>query len=489
MMPLPEENGTGSTPADARLDDLKTAPVPPVPPLWAAVGPGIVWMALAQGSAELYYWPHFAAKYGALYLFLLVPACLLQTPLNIEIGRYTLLTGESAFRGFVRLHRGFGALLWLAFAVNFIFLGGWATMGATALADIVAWPSGWDDRARTLLWAYAITAVFACALVVGRTAYRMIERFMMVVALVTAVGLVIAALQPEVRAVLPGFLAALVVPPSRPSLPADPHELEQFLTMICYSGLGGFWSLFYSLWIREKGYGMSAYVGHITSPITGRKELIAFEGYRFEDTPENRTRFRDWMRTMLTDNAVGLLGNLGTTLLMALLAFAVLHPRGIVPEGWRVAAEQSAFFAVAWGPAGRVVFLVIAGCFLMDTWLAGVDAVSRVHAEMTCTYAPGTRSRGLRFWYYVYVGVAVALTWITIPIGEPTDVVTFTGVLSLFAVAVFATALWILNHRVLPRAFPAWTRPGRLQSILFAAVILFYAMMSVYYLLIKLRIA
>ncbi|MGH8614692.1 MAG: Nramp family divalent metal transporter, partial [Gammaproteobacteria bacterium] len=68
--------------------------LPPFPGWWAALGPGVVWMALAQGSGELIWWPYIIAKYGLTFLCLLIPACLLQYPLNYEIGRYTLLTGE-----------------------------------------------------------------------------------------------------------------------------------------------------------------------------------------------------------------------------------------------------------------------------------------------------------------------------------------------------------------------------------------------------------
>ena len=66
-------------------------------------------MALAQGSGELIWWPYMVAKYGLTFVCLLIPACLLQYPLNVEIGRYTLVTGESIFHGFIRLGRGFGA--------------------------------------------------------------------------------------------------------------------------------------------------------------------------------------------------------------------------------------------------------------------------------------------------------------------------------------------------------------------------------------------
>ena len=59
-----------------------------------------------------------------------------------------------------------------------------------------------------------------------------------------------------------------------------------------------------------------------------------------------------------------------------------------------MAAEQGKFFGELWGPAARVLFLVIAGFFLMDSWLGGVDAVSRVHSEMLCAYSDKARAKG-----------------------------------------------------------------------------------------------
>jgi hypothetical protein len=246
--------------------------------------------------------------------------------------------------------------------------------------------------------------------------------------------------------------------------------------MICYSGLGGFWSLFYSFWIREKGYGMSAHAAHITSPLTGKKELVSFEAYRFEDTPSNRARWRAWLRTLFVDNAVGIVGNLFTTLLITLLAFAILHPAGRVPEGWRMAAEQGEFFGALWGPAARIVFLLIAGCFLMDSWLGGVDAVSRVHSEMLCAYSERAKAKGVRFWHYAFLAAMVGVTWVSLPLKEPAMILTLSGVMSLFAVPIFSAALFVMNRRA-----PEWTRPGRLQSAATLAVIGFYLLATAYY--------
>lgn len=43
---------------------LKSSRMPPFTGWLVALGPGIVWMALAQGSGELIWWPYLIAKYG-----------------------------------------------------------------------------------------------------------------------------------------------------------------------------------------------------------------------------------------------------------------------------------------------------------------------------------------------------------------------------------------------------------------------------------------
>ena len=86
-------------------------------------------MALAQGSGELIWWPYIVAKYGLAFLVLLIPACLLQYPLCYEIGRYTLLTGESIFQGFIRLSRPLAIVLWALMILSFLWFGAFATAG------------------------------------------------------------------------------------------------------------------------------------------------------------------------------------------------------------------------------------------------------------------------------------------------------------------------------------------------------------------------
>ncbi|HET8759895.1 MAG TPA: Nramp family divalent metal transporter, partial [Nitrospiria bacterium] len=129
-------------------------PLPAFPGWRAALGPGVVWMALAQGSGELIWWPYVVAKYGLTFLALLVPACLLQYPLTVAIGRYTLLTGETIFQGFFRLSRSLGIVLWALMTLSFLWFGAFASAGGTAMAALTNFPAGWTARGQTLFWAY-----------------------------------------------------------------------------------------------------------------------------------------------------------------------------------------------------------------------------------------------------------------------------------------------------------------------------------------------
>jgi len=138
------------------------------------IGPGIVWMALAQGSGELIWWPYLIAKYGLAFLFLLIPACLLQFPLNYSIGCYTLLTGETIFQGFIRLNRGLAFLLWALMTISFLWFGAFARAGGTALAAMTHFPQNWTEPAQTLFWSYLSIAIFFSTILFSRVVYPVI---------------------------------------------------------------------------------------------------------------------------------------------------------------------------------------------------------------------------------------------------------------------------------------------------------------------------
>lgn len=455
--------------------------LPRFPAWWAALGPGVVWMALAQGSGALIWWPYLVAKYGLTFLWLLIPACLLQYPLNVEIGRYTLLTGESIFRGFFRLHRAFGLVLWALMTVSFLWFGAFASAGGTAMAALTGFPGSFSVHGRTLFWAYATIAVFVSAIALSGVVYRLVERVMKMMALTTVVGLLWACAQPEVTAALPSFVAALVRPPGPSTRAWDVHDATKLLTAITFAGLGGFWILLYSYWLREKGSGMAAHGGRITGLVTGKTEPMEVDGHLIDAGATSAAEWPRWRRYLTLDALVGILGNLATTLMTCLLAYALLYPRGLLPEEYEIAVVQSRFFEVSWGPLGRVLFLIVAAAFLTDTWLATADGVSRMQADILHTAFPWARRWSLRQWYYVVLALLTVVTCATMLLDAPGPLILLSAVIGFAGTVLLPPALFVLNYRRLAPALPAWARPRRFEAALLAVSFAAYAVLAAAY--------
>ncbi|ANE56088.1 Nramp family divalent metal transporter [Methylomonas sp. DH-1] len=420
------------------------------------------------------------AKYGLTFLWLLAPACLLQYPLNLEIGRYTLLTGESIFHGFIRLNRGFGVFLWLLMTVSFLWFGAFASAGGTAMAELTHWPQGWSQRGQSLFWGYVSIAVFVTAILASGVVYTLIERFMKLVAVVTVVGLLSACLQADVLKALPEFGQGLFGPVGDMPRPWDNQDASKLLTAITFAGLGGFWILFYSYWLRDKGAGMAGLVGRITG-LGGAEEAVLSDGFLPADAERSAQNWKSWRRFLSADILVGIVGNLLTTLMTCLLAYALLFPKGLLPQEYELAVVQSQFFAVSWGEIGRLLFLVVAAAFLTDTWLATADAVSRIQADIVLTLFSKAQRWPARRWYYLFLALLTVITSFTMLLDAPGPLILTSAVIGFAGTIMFPLALYLLNYRLLPPHLPAWAQPkGRPWLLALSFVV--YLLLALLYL-------
>ena len=473
---MPESQPWGTLPP------YKKAPLPPLPSMLAALGPGVIFMALAQGSGELIWWPYIIAKYGLSFLFLLLPACLLQFPITYEIGRYTLLTGESIFQGFIRLNRTFALLLWVLLALSFLWFGAFAAAGGTSLAALTNFPAGWTVRGQTLFWGYLSMFVFLSAILLSKVIYQLVESFMWGVALLTLVGLLWASANTEALHALPTFVEGLFIPQLPMPRPWDRADATKLLTAITFVGLGGFWTLFYSYWIRDKGSGMAHYMGKLTGPITGKPEAIPTSGFT-PGNDEGLAHVGRWRRFLFWDISIGVGGNLLTTLMTCLLAYALLFPKGLLPAGYELAVVQSRSFEVSWGWLGRILFLIVAAAFLSDTWLATVDAVARIHTDCLYAFFPRSQNISVRSWYLIFLFLLTAITAATMGFAEPGPLILLSAVIGFVGTVIFSVALIFLNHVYLPRHLPAAARPGRVNLVFLCISCAAYALLAIAYLL------
>ncbi len=456
-------------------------PFPKMSGLLVMLGPAFVWAAIAQGSGELIWWPYFAAKYGPAFIGLLLPASLIQFFINREISRYTAITGKGIWSGFLSLGKLFAIPLFLLCFVNFLWLGGYASAGGTALFELTRFPSKVTDKTGTLFWAYALMIVFSFIFIFSKSIYRSIEGFMKIVSLVTILGLILAVANPVVIKAIPQFLKLFLNPVSvRPPTNWQTGDTSHLVTAIAFAGMGGFLNLLYSYWMKDKGVGMAKYTPKIKGFLF-RGDIETEENYDFDDSLANQKNWQRWLRFLNLDAFLAVFINAFTAGLITLLAFAILYPQGIYPAGWKITVVQAEFFRTSFGSIGVTIFLIIASAFMIDTWVGLVDGVARQFADFVhqIKFIPKI---SFRLWYYFWLVFLVLISFMTVALAQPGILITIVGVISIFAFTFYIPALWYLNYIKLPKEYPQFIKPKVWENFTLFFTWFFYAAIAVAYL-------
>jgi Mn2+/Fe2+ NRAMP family transporter len=434
---------------------------------WQLVGPGAVLVGLSIGAGELIIWPRMTAKFGAGMTWAALLGIFLQLWINIEIGRYTLATGESVYTGYARLSRAF-AWVFLTLTVAGWIVPGWARACGGALKVLIVGPEGWGTP---WVWTAITFAAVALVLFGPRTVYQSVERTTEVLVCLITAGLVLVAVSVrDDEAWRDLARGALNFPFKDPGLP--PYEL---FAAIVFAGAGGTANLFYSFYVLDKGWGMGALVPALRNPLRGRDERRADTGFVMRDS----RHWHDWLRHLTRDQIVFFwLLNSVTILLFILGAHAVLHPAGIVPAQELLVWREAAMLGHMWGRAGQYLFLLVGVACLFSTQLTLVDGVARSCADILHTNFPSARSRSLSVWYgriaafWIVVGVGLTYLYERLP---PILFLLSAGFFGGIAMAVYCPLTLLINLRFLPPA----ARPGRIRVAILGLVSLFYAAFAV----------
>jgi hypothetical protein len=470
-----------------KLDPLKIAAVPTAIGMFAWIGPGLLWAALAQGSGELIWWPYLTAKYGTGFLGFLLPASLIQWWYNHEIIRYELMTGENAMTAFIRIGKWYAWIVTVMIAWEVLWFGGFTAASGGALAALTKFPAGWGIPGQTRFWTYALIIGYLLVLFLGPIVYNWVERISVAVTVVTVIGILVACFQPQVYNTFGAFWSAFFNPFSAWPLagwPAkwDPKDTSILVTSIAFAGAGGWGQVFFCYWFRDKGASMGAYAGRVTSPITGELETIPATGFAFKDTPENRRNFEGWLKVAAVQNTWGIFFNTLTTAIMCWLAWAILMPQGKFPGGWALATVQADFFSLAWGEFGRVLFLIVAAFFLADAWLQVIDGYCRMEAEFIYGVFPDwSRRYPLRTWYYICLAFAAVCSLATVAVTVPQFAILMRGVASFVAMPIMGVAFIYLNFYMAPKVFPNWVLPNKFNYIMMWVCTLTYVVLFLWW--------
>ena len=361
------------------------------------VGPSVILLGLSIGSGEFVLWPRLTVEFGYALFWACWIGVTLQFFLNMEIERWTLATGESAVVGFVRLHRALLPVFLVCATVPWIWPG-WATGGATLLT----WQLGGDP-----VWLSAGGLVLCGAVLsLGPVVYRTVERIQLALVLAIALGLtVLAALivrVEDVAALLDGALRVGFVP--------EGVHWPALLGALAFAGAGGSMNLAQSNYIKDKGYGMGAYVGRITSPLTGRDEATGSVGRVLAGDAEDLARWRVWWRRANAEHALSFyLLALLSLALFCLLAGALLEPGAEPGPELSFIRAEAEVLSLRFGPGASHLFLWLGVAVLFSTELAVLDAVARVSTDLLALPLEDRVSHSRLYFAVLWIAIAIGI--------------------------------------------------------------------------------
>lgn len=445
----------------------------PKPPHWTkALGVGVVVMGLAIGTGELILWPHLITKYGLGLLWMALVGIGAQYFINQEVARHSIATGEGFFTSSARILK-WSVFLWLIAAPLLYIWPGWASAIGTTLREL----TGFGDH---LSWGIVVLILVLVLTFSGKIAYQILERALKIIVptfFLLLVTISFANLNLEIIGeALRGVANFGYIPKG--------IDMNVLLSAIVFAGAGGMLNLCVSLWYRDKQVGMGKYMGRVTNPITGKEEATHASGYVFKPTCENLKRWKGWMRFMRIDQGI-IFFTLGfiTLFLLSVNAYAVLTPKGLVPEGLDVAVVQAHIFGDYWGPIGYNVFLIMAFLMLFSVMWTVIDALTRIISDILFTNAhigPYQRAfawckkLSLSKLYYISIVTICVIGALLLPIKQPLTLLTISAVLGGLTMAIYTPILMYLNNAKLPKEI----RPGWITNIAMSAISIFFIYFS-----------
>ena len=432
------------------------------------MGPGVVMAGIAIGSGELIMWPWITSVVGADLLWAAAIGIFLQLWINIEVGRWTVVTGESPFNGMVRVLKVI-VYLWVAIIVVGKFLPGWARETGVALRNMIL---GVESSSPQWLWTAIVFAIVAVILFGPRVIYTAVERSIMVLIAIIVLGLIYVVWQIGSREIFAEMWAGLLNVGHFPEFPVDIHApdgsvrdqltFSRFFGAVVFAGLGGLGNLYYAYYLREKRVGMGARMPTLMSAVHKHETKEMDTGYLYPDTKENRRRFRDWMRFVHFDQVVffWILGSF-TMFLFIFGALAVLYPKGLVPDQGSLIWDLASILEESMGAKGRYLFLIVGMAALFSTQLGGVDGGSRIFADLLHTNFKFGRRFKLEQWYMILVGTTMIVGTLSVWFFEKygasgLDFLFISALIGGFAMAVYVPLLLYMNLTHLPKS----ARPG-----------------------------
>ncbi len=319
------------------------------------LGPGFILSASIVGSGELIATTVLGAKAGFTALWIIVISCLVKVTVQLEFGKHTVLTGETAMGAFNQLpglRMGKAKWpVWMVFALTIpkvIQIGG--ILGGTAI--VLNMLTGFSIPVLSV-----VTAVLTGALIYNGK-YNSIEKLSLIMmalftilTLTSLFSLRLTEFRFSFDDVLTGFGFNL-----------SPQLIVFAIGAFGITGVASDEILAYTYWCIEKGY--ASYVG---PP---------------QNTEPWKRRAEGWIKVMYLDAAVAMVVYTTVTVAFFLLGAAILHGRDEIPMGNEVIETLALIYTQSLGSGVKTVYLVGAFFVLFSSLYATLAAWTRLLSDM-----------------------------------------------------------------------------------------------------------
>ena len=423
---------------------------------WSTIrqlGPGLLLTGSIVGSGELIATTRLGAEVGFVVLWLILLSCAVKVPVQSELGRHAIATGQTTFVAFNKVPGPRLRVSWLVWGSLFLLL--WSTMqvggifGTMSLSLDLIFPVFGNTS-----WLIILTLVGMGLGLVGQ--YMTLERITTIlVALFTFTTLASALLlfwTPY--AVSPG----VILDGLRFALPSD-GAVTAF-AVFGITGVGASELLLYPYWCVEKGYARSA------GPRDG--------------SPDWRARALGWIGVMKKDVWLCMVIYTLATLAFFFLGAAVLHAQGMVPEGFGTVQILSGMYTETLGNWAFYLFGVGAFVVLFSTYFVTIVGQSRMLADALSvlglvTYArPNDRQRVVRI-----IGVLLPLVYLVLYVLWSAPV-TMVIIGALMQTILLPAIGWAALYFSRTTAREAGVPPSRLLMVALTAATLIMAAFAIY---------
>ena len=237
-----------------------------------------------------------------------------------------------------------------------------------------------------------------------------------------------------------------------------------------FAGAGGGQNLCQSNWIRDKGFGMGAYVPRLVSPITGEESAAPSTGFTFETTAENMGRWRRWWRMANVEQAVTFAAlSFLTIVFMSMVAYSTVYGRPGLPQNadfLRLQGEQMQVMIGAWF---GVLYWIIGVLSLFVAAMGIVDYTSRIGADVLKTSLPAAVAHGARTGSTSRSSGASSLCGCAIlglGFRQPMVLLVVSSCVGGLMMCIYSVLLIVLNRRGLPA--PIRITRGRIAALVWS---------------------